>query len=170
LKTINFKYDRLAQKEQGEDMTTTTYAPKSEKKTYQSLDVKRSYKLALEGKCRTSVTFTVPEEGIPAGAVESITALLKNYEFTQQMFDNPVFARITHEYRKLFEHEGMPVRVNRKNHKLDGKSTRYSFFATVDKNYYQDLAPGTTIEFQFPRAGRLEIEVAKQLRGILRQL
>lgn len=169
MKTTNFKYDHLAQKEQGEDMTTTTYAPKSEK-TYQSLDVKRSYKLALEGKCRTSVTFTVPEEGIPARTIENITGLLKNYEFTQQMLDNPVFARITHEYRKLFEHEGMPVRVHRKNHRLDGKSIRSSFFATVDKKYYQDLTPGTTIEFQFPRAGRLEIEVAKQLRGILRQI
>ena len=148
---------------------TTAYTLKSEK-TYQSLDVKRSLSRALDGKCKTAVTFNVPEKGFTAPAIDEITTLLKNYEFTQQLIDTPYFGRLSPEYQALFEHDGLPVRVNQKGGLQHGKRSRHSFFATISKSYYEELTPGTTIEFQFARAGKLEIEVAKQLRGILRQI
>jgi hypothetical protein len=148
---------------------TTTYVAKSEK-TYKALDVKHSYSRALDNKCRTTVTFTVPEKGFTAPFIDEITTLLRNYEFTRHLVDTPYFGRLSPEYQALFDHDGNPVRVHNKNGLAHGGRSRHSFFATTNKKYYEEITPGATIEFQFARSGRLEIEVAKQLRGILKQI
>ncbi|MEM3154268.1 MAG: hypothetical protein QW165_01735 [Candidatus Woesearchaeota archaeon] len=149
---------------------TTTYSSKSEEVSAPTLNVKRSYTRALKKQCKVELTFTVPERGINRHKADEITALIRNYEFTQQVLDTPYFSRLNTKHRALFDYDGMPVTVKCEDQFVDGARGRHGFMASVNTAYYEKMQPGSTYTFTFHNAGKLEIEVAKQLRGILKRM